>query len=244
MKLKTFDTFQPTIDTYIKKVGMIGENLMPELYAGKEAEVTIEIEPNAFSTYQVFNRLPGANFIPRFVSNRLHASRLKTPVTVVSPLSEIKTYSSRRQLNRDPIRKGSLYFRRPKFDNQYQVSVHEGKILSVRQLFEGKAVHLNINRFPRIDEFQKVADSLYEALKTDIIRFRLGTTSKSKVLLGMEDFNLHKPELASLYFRVYENFVGHMPEWFKHHIESSMIMPFLYEYINRDEIKEKCPYIL
>jgi len=244
MKLKTFETFQPTVETYTKKITMVGENLMPELYADKGGKISVKIEPNSFSTYQVFNRLPGANFIPKYVTNRLHAGRLKTPVTVVSPLSEIKTYGSRRSLNSTPIRKGSLYFRKPKFDNQFQIAVYEGKILSVRQLFEGKAAHLNIYRFPRINEFQEIANTIYEALGTKLLRFRLGTFNESKVLLGMEDFSLHKPELANLYFQVYEVHVGHMPEWFKHHVESSMIIPFLYEYIDRDEISKKCPYLL
>jgi len=244
MKLEKFETFRPTIETYTKRVKLIGENLLPELYADKKADASIKIESNAFSTYQVFNRLPNASFIPKCVSNRLHASRLKMPVTVISPESNIKTFSSRRKLNKEPIQKGSLYFNRPKFDQQYQILLYEGKILSVRQLFEGKAVHLNINRFPKMQKFQKVSNLINEALKTKITRFRLGTFNESIVLLGMEDFNLHIPELTNLYFEVYESHVGHMPVWFKHHIESTMVTPFLYEYIDRDVFSKKCPYIL
>lgn len=242
--IKKFDNFQPTIDTYIKKVGFIGENIMPELFGGKDADATIKLEPNAFSTYQVFNRLPSAKFIPKYVSNRLHASKIPTPVTVISPVSEIKTFSSRRKLNTDPIIKGSLYFKRPKFDNQYQITVYEGKVIGLRQIFEGKAIHLNLYRFPRMADVQEVATTLHEALKSPMLRFRLGTTNNSKVLLGMENFQLRKPELVKLYYNVYETHVGHMPAWFKHHIESSMIIPFLYEYANRDKYRELCPYVL
>lgn len=246
--IKTFDTFQPSIETFTKKIGLVGENTkndMPDLFSDRKADVVIKISPNAFSTYQVFNRLPGQSFIPKFVSNRLHASKMQTPITVISPISEIRTYPTRRKLNTEPIQKGSLYFVRPNIEDQYQVVIHEGKILSVRQLIDGKPIHLNVNRHPVVHSFQKIAESMYSALNTELMRVRIGTTKKrGQVFMAMENFKLHKPELAKLYFNVYENYVGHMPEWFKHHIESSMIIPFLNEYVNREEMSKRCPYLL
>lgn len=243
--IKTFDTFQPSIETFSKKIGLIGENHdMQDLFGDKSADVVIQIQPNAFSTYQVFNRLPGAKFIPRYVSNRLKASSLKTPITVINPLSEIRTFSTHKELNSVPIMKNSLYFKRPAFTDQLQVVVHEGKVIGARQIIDGKPIHLNTNRFPILNKVQTIAENVHHALNTDLMRFRIGLTEKGPVLLAMENFKLKKPELAQLYYTIYENFVGHMPEWFKHHIESSMIIPYLNEYVNREEVSKKCPYLL
>lgn len=244
MKLKTFDTFQPSVETYAKKVGLVGENEMRDLFGDRTSDVVIKISPNAFSTYQVFSRLPGANFIPKYVSNRLHATRLKTPVTVISPLSEIRTYSTYRKLRSDELLKNSIYFHTPKVLEQFQITAHEGKIIGLRQIIDRQPVHIKSDRFPKTAKFQEISDSLYEALKTDLMRFRVGMTKSGPVLLAMENFKLQAPEMAKLYVNVYENFVGHMPEWFKHHIESSTVMPFLSEYINREEMSKKCPYLL
>jgi hypothetical protein len=244
--IKTFDTFQPSIETFLKKVGLVGENHgMEDLFGDRSADVVIEITPNYFSTYQVLNRLPGASFIPKYVSNRMHARNLNIPVTVVSPLSEIRTFTTNRQINSQPIQKGSLYFSRPNITDQYQVAIHEGRIIGVRQIIDGKAVHLNINRHPIVKDLQVIAESMYSALNTDLMRVRIGTTKKrGQVFMAMENFKLQKPEMTQLYFSIYENFIGHMPEWFKHHIESSMIIPYLNEYINREEMSKKCPYLL
>lgn len=108
--IEKFATFQPTIETFSKKIGLVGEsNDMPELFGDKSADVVIEIKENAFSTYQVFNRFPGASFIPKYVSNRLSTNNLRTPITVVSPVSEIKTFATHRHINSAPLQKGSLY---------------------------------------------------------------------------------------------------------------------------------------
>jgi hypothetical protein len=69
-------------------------------------------------------------------------------------------------------------------------------------------------------------------------------TKGGPILLAMENFKLKQPELINLYFTVYENFIGHMPDWFKNHIESTVLVPYLYEYVNRDEVSKKCPYLL
>lgn len=244
MKLKKFDTFQPTLDTYSKKVGIIGENLMPDLFGDGKSDVVIKITPNPFSTYQVFSRLPGSSFIPKYVSNRLQSSRIPTPVTVISPVSEIKTYTTHRKLNSVPIPKNSIYFHTPRILEQYQITAHEGQIIGVRQIIDNVPVHINVSRFPKTQKLQKVTGILHEALNSDLMRFRVGMTKSGPVLMAMENFNLNKPELTKLYFNVYENFVGHMPEWFKHHIESSTVMPFLNEYIDRAEFSKKCPYLL
>lgn len=244
MKLKTFDTFQPSVETYAKKVGLVGENEMRDLFGDRTSDVVIKISPNAFSTYQVFSRLPGANFIPKYVSNRLHATRLKTPVTVISPLSEIRTYSTYRKLRSDELLKNSIYFHTPKVLEQFQITAHEGKIIGLRQIIDRQPVHIKSDRFPKTAKFQEISDSLYEALKTDLMRFRVGMTKSGPVLLAMENFKLQAPEMTKIYVNVYENFVGHMPEWFKHHIESSTVIPFLNEYINREEMSKKCPYLL
>lgn len=244
MKLKTFDTFQPNVDTYSKKVGIVGENFAQDLFGDKTADVVIKISPNAFSTYQVFSRLPGSNFIPKYVSNRLHATRIKTPVTVISPLSEIKTYGTYRKLRTEPLLKNSIYFHTPKIFEQFQVTSHNGTIVGLRQIIDGTPIYVNTNRFPKSYKIQEICSTMYEAFNCDLMRFRVGFTKKGPILMAMEDFKLQAPEMANLYVNVYENFVGHMPEWFKHHIESSMVMPFLSEYVNRDEISKKCSYML
>lgn len=243
--IETFATFQPTIETFSKRIGLVGEsNDMPELFSDKSAEVVIEIKDNAFSTYQVFNRFPGASFIPKYVSNRLSTNNLRTPITAISPVSEIKTFATHRHINTAPLQKGSLYFSRPKIKDQYQVSCHEGKVCGIRKIIDGKAVHLDLNRLPELSNLQQIAESLHNSLKSDLLRFRVGTTAKGPVLLAMENFKLQKPELAHIYFTVYENFIGHLPEWFKHHVETNSLIPYLTEYINRDEFSKKCPYLL
>lgn len=245
MNIRRFSEFQPTIETFTKRVGLVKEqNIIPELFGDRTADVVIKIPDNNFSTYQVFNRFPGSNFIPRYVSNKMKAMELGSPITVVSPLSEIKTYSTKRAVRLESQQSGSLYFRKPKITDQYQVAVHEGRIIGVRKIIEGKPVHLRLNRFPKLTAIQNIANSLYESLKSEVLRFRLGQTESGFKLLAMENFTLQKPELVDLYFVIHENFVGPVPEWFKHHIESSIVIPYLSEYINRDSVKQKCPYVL
>lgn len=246
MKLVKFSEFQPSISTYTHKIGLVKEyNTMPELYGDNSASIVIQIPNNTLNTYQVFNRFPGSKFIPYYVSNLINTNKIKTPISVISPLSEIKTYQTRRSLKNSELLKGSLYFNRPKISEQYQVVVHEGKIIGCRKIIDNKPMHINLNRHPKLNAIKNISTSLYESLKADLIRFRVGDTPKGLKLLAMEDFQLTKPELSNLYFKVYEDYIGHMPEWFKHHIESTSIIPYLTEnYNNRNELRKTYPYLL
>ena len=245
MKIKKFHNFQPSAAEFTRKVGLIGEsNTLPELYGDKDADVVLTVSPNAFSTHQVFSRLSGSPFVPQYVSNKLAAQSLKLPITVISPVSEIRTFSTMRQLNREQTAKNSMYLSRPRINSQYQVTAHEGKIIGARQVIDGKPIHLNLNRFPKATSLQEIAEGLYGNLKSDLLRFRVGDTKNGPILLAMENFKLKVPELTSLYFKIYENFIGPMPEWFKHNIETSVLVPYLYEYVNREETAKRCPYML
>jgi hypothetical protein len=242
---RAFEDFQPTIETFSKKIGLIGEDHgLPDLFGDEKSEVIMAIPINDYSTHQVFNRLAGSSFIPEFVSNRVNTRNLKTPITVISPISEIKTYNTHRKVNTDQIRKDSIYFNRPKVNEQIQLAVYEGVIIGARQIIDGHPVHLNINRYPKMKTLQGISESLYKSLGSDFMRFRIGLTNRGPVLMAMENFKLRKPELTRLYVNVYENFIGPMPDWFKGHIESTMVNPYLNEYINRDEISKRCPYLL
>lgn len=242
---RSFDEFQPTVETYSKKIGLIGEDHgLPELFGDEKAEVIMAIPINDYTTHQVFNRLAGSPFIPEFTANRVNTRNLKTPITVISPVSEIKTYNTHRKVNTVPIRKESIYFNRPKISEQIQLAVYEGNIIGARLIIDGHPVHLNINRYPKISMLQGIAESMYGTLRSDFMRFRVGITKRGPVLMAMENFKLRKPELAKLYVNVYENFIGPMPDWFKGHIESTMVNPYLNEYINREEIGKRCPYLL
>lgn len=243
--MKRFDNFQPTIETFAKKIGIIGESHdMPDLFGDDSAQVVMSISPNHYSTHQVFNRFAGTSFIPPFVANRINSRNVKTPISVVSPDSSIRTFATHRQVNYAPIQSGSLYFTRPSVNEQFQVATKDGEIFGIRQMIDGKSVHLNLNRFPHMMKIKAISEELHGKLKTDLMRFRVGLGSTGPVFLAMENFKLHRPELTSLYYSVYESFIGHMPEWFKNHIESTMIIPYLNEYINRDAVRKKCPYIL
>jgi hypothetical protein len=242
---QSFDSFIPTVDTFSKKIGLVGEDHgMPDLFGDEKSDVLMSIPINDFSTHQVFNRLAGSSFIPEFVSSRMHTQKIKTPITVISPISEIRTYNTHREINTVPLRKDSLYFKRPKINEQIQIASYEGTIVGARQIVDGHPVHLNINRYPKMKQLQYITEALHNNLKSDFMRFRVGLTNNGPVLLAMENFKLRKPELARLYVNIYENFIGPMPDWFKGHIDSTMINPYLNEYVNREEISKKCPYML
>ena len=242
--LKRFDDFQ-VYDTYSKKIGLIGENHdMPDLYGDQDSEILLTIIPNQFSTYQVFNRLAGSEFIPNSTTGKFGARKLKTPITVVSPMSEIKTYPTFRHLNVTPIQKGSLYFTKPKFENQVQIAAHNGQIFGARQIIDGKPVYLDLTRLPYREQLVNLTETLHSKLNSEFMRFRLGLDEEAPVLLAMENFRLNRPELINLYFKIHESYLGKLPAWYKHKVQNNMLKTYLNEYINREEVLKKCPYIL
>ena len=242
--IQKFDDFQ-VYDTYSKRINLIGENHdMPELYGDDESEVAVEVSPNDFTTHQVFSRLAGSSFIPNAVSNKFGARKLKTPITVVSPRSDIKTYQTFRHVNTTPIPKGSLYFTKPKFENQIQIAAHHGKIFGARQIIDGTPVHLDMDRLPYRDQLTELTESINSKINSNFSRFRIGLSESGPVLLAMENFKLNRPELVDLYFRVYESYIGPLPTCYKHKIQNNFVKTYLNEYINREEVLKKCSYIL
>lgn len=242
--IKKFDDFQ-VYDTYSKRINLIGESHdMPELYGDQNSEMSLTVFPNDFSTYQVFNRLAGSSFIPVAASNKFGARKLKTPITVVSPKSEIKTFQTFRHVNTTPLAKGSLYFTKPKFENQIQIAAYRGQIFGVRQLIDNTPVYLDTNRLPYQSQLNELTETIHSKLNSTFSRFRVGLGADGPVLLAMENFKLNRPELVDLYFRVFESNIGRLPTWYKHKIKNSFVKTYLNEYINREEILKKCPYIL
>ena len=242
--LKRFEDFQ-VYDTFSKRIGLIGENHdMPDLYGDQDSEITLTIMPNQFSTYQVFNRLAGSSFIPTAVSNKFGARKLKSPITAVTPISEIRTYQTFRHLNSTPIQKNSLYFTKPKFESQLQIAMHDGQIFGARQIIDGKPVHLDLNRLPYRESLVNLAENLHQKLGSEFSRIRIGMGQNGPILLAMENFKLNRPELVNLYFKIHESYLGKLPEWYKHKVQNGLVKTYLNEYINREEVLKKCPYIL
>lgn len=242
--VKAFSKFQEQ-EEFSKKIGIVGEaNSMPELYGDENSELVIQIQPNDYSTHQVFNRLAGSTLIPKLVSNKFGAQSLAFPVSTVSPSSQIKTFPNFSGLNSASLAKGSIYFSKPKFTKQIQLSIHNGDVLSARQIIDGVPVYLDTNRMPAKSEMNQVAEKLYRTLGSDLIRCRVGLGKAGTVLLAMENFSFGKPELADLYFRVYESHIGQLPEWYKHKIKNGPVRSYLNEYINRNSVQSQCSYIL
>ena len=93
----------------------------------------------------------------------------------------------------------------------------------------------------QIKEFQ---ENLYSKLSSEFSRFRIGFTKAGPILLAMENFKLKTPELVDLYFQAYESKLGKIPNWYRHQTSKSLVEKYLSEYINREEISKKCPYLL
>ena len=242
--IKKFGDFQ-VHDVYSKKIGLIGEHVdVPEIFGEPSARITIEVLPNEFKTHQVMNRLTGTNFIPTFVANKFSANKIKAPITAILPDSTVKTFVTNRTFNNAQIPKGSIYCKTPNLDSQIQVAARGGTVFGARQIIDGKPVHLDLSRYPNSAALQNIAETLYNTLGSEFLRFRVGLTSTGPQLLVMENFNLKKPELIDLYFNVYEQYVGKIPAWFRHKVYTQQLTPYLNEYINREETLKKCPYIL
>jgi hypothetical protein len=241
--IKRFDDFQ-NYDTFSHKIGLVGESHdLTDLY-GDDCELMISIKPNAYSTHQVFNRLAGSAFIPESVQSKFRAQKLATPITSIEPDSKIRTFPTFRHLNVTPMQKGSLYFSKPKFNEQVQIVSHKGNLIGARQIVGGKPVHLNLDRFPHTVKLAKIAENLHQTLGEDLIRFRAGITTKGPVILTMENFKLDRPDLVNLYFAVHESYIGKLPIWYKHKIQTGLVNTYLNEYINREEVSKLCPYLL
>jgi len=242
--IKRFDDFR-VHDTYSKRIGLIDENSeMPELFGDDTAEVTLRILPNEYSTHQIFNRLSGNNFIPKFTVGKFGAAKLTPPLTVISPDSNVRSFATRRQALTIPQKKSSMYFTTPKVSDQIQVAARGGKIFGARKIIDGKPVHLDLTRYPETGALQQIAESLYSNIGSEWSRFRVGLTESGPILLAMENFKLKKPELVDLYFDVYETVLGKIPAWYRHKVKDQQLKSYLMEYINREEISKKCPYIL
>jgi hypothetical protein len=242
--LKRFDDFQ-VYDTYSKKIGLVGENHdMPDLYGDQDSELILTISPNQFSTYQVFNRLAGSGLVPNSTTGKFAARKLKTPITAVSPNSQIKTYPTFRHLNSTPIPKDSLYFTRPTFENQIQIATHNGQIFGARQIIDGKPVYLDLTRLPNSEALTSLTETLHSTLGSEFMRFRVGVTGEKPIVLAMENFKLNRPDLVNIYFKIHESYLGKLPAWYKHKIQKNLVKSYLNEYINREEVLKKCPYIL
>jgi hypothetical protein len=241
--IKRFDDFQ-NYDTFSHKIGIIGEShSLTDLY-GDDCELMISIKPNAYSTHQVFNRLAGSTFIPESVQSKFRAQKLATPITAIEPDSKIRTFPTFRHLNVTPMQKGSLYFSKPKFNEQVQIVSHKGNLIGARQLVDGKPVHLNLGRFPHTAKLAELAENLHQTLGEDLIRFRAGITTNGPIMLTMENFKLDRPDLVNLYFAVHESYISKLPIWYKHKIQTGLVNTYLNEYINREEVSKQCPYLL
>jgi len=101
-----------------------------------------------------------------------------------------------------------------------------------------------MSRFPERDRLQKLVTQLHEKLGESLIRFRAGLTPRGPVFLMMENFKLMRPDLVNLYFAVHESKLGKLPDWYKHKINSGLVSAYLNEYINREEVSKRCPYLL
>lgn len=242
--IRRFDEFD-NHDRFSKRISLVGESHdLTDLYGDEESPVRIELEPNAYSTYQVFNRLSGSNFLPKTVGTKFGAYGLKAPITAVSPESQIRTFPTFRKLNSTPTQPGSVYFTKPKFMDQVQIAAYDGDIFGARQIVDGKPIHIDMSRFPGRNKLASLSKTLYEKLGETILRFRAGINGRGPVLLMMEDFRLNRPDLVNLYFKVHESKLGQLPDWYKHKIKSGLVGTYLNEYINREEVSKKCPYLL
>jgi hypothetical protein len=241
--IRPFDEFQ-VHDIFSKKIALIGENHnIPDLF-NSDAKISVQITPNEYSTHQVFNRLAGSDVIPGFVGDRFKAMKLRTPISVISPNSTIQTFPTFRHLNSANLLKGSIYFSKPKIDTQIQVATYEGRIIGAREIIDGKPIHLNTARYPEIPILSQISENLYSKLASEFSRFRIGFTKTGPILLAMENFKLKTPELVDLYFQAYESKLGKIPNWYRHQTSKSLVEKYLSEYINREEISKKCPYLL
>lgn len=242
--IQRFSDFQ-NLDPYSKKIGIVGESCsLPDLFGDENSELVIYVQPNPVGTHGVISKLSGSDIVPNQVGSRFAAQSLKLPITVVSPRSEIKTFQTKRALNQADLIKGSHYFTRPNFSDRVQVASHRGSVIGARQIVDGKPVHLDLERHPRAKEIKRAARQIHEAAGSDLSRFQLGLGSGSPVFLLMENFSLLKPELVNLYFKVHESALGQLPAWYKHKIYQTILKPYLTEYINREELSKKCPYLL
>lgn len=242
--IRRFDEFEDH-DLYSRRISLVGESHdLMDLYGDEESPVRVDLKPNAYSTHQVFNRLTGSSFLPKTVGSKFGAHGLKTPITAITPDSQIRTFPTFRKLNVTPIKKGTVYFTKPKFMDQVQVASYDGDIFGARQIVDGQPVHVDMSRFPDRKRLSTLAKTLHEKLGETILRFRAGLTGRGPVLLMMEDFSLSRPDLVNLYFKVHESKLGRLPDWYKHKIKSGLVSGYLNEYINREAVSKKCPYLL
>ena len=242
--IRKFDDFQ-IHDTFSGRLGLIGESHdMPNLFGHDLALPVIEISKNPLTTFQIFNRLAGSSFVPRMVASRPQTGKMKTPITAITPRSKIKTFISHRALNEAFLERGTLYFSKPSIKDQFQVVLEQGRITGVRQIIDGKGVHLDTSRWPQMQSILPICEAIHSKVGGQLLRFRLGLTNARPFLLMMENFKLKRPELISLYFEKYESMHGAIPAWYRHQVQNNLLKPYLNEYINREEILKKCPYIL
>lgn len=242
--IRRFNEFSEK-DPYSRRIALIGENhSMPELFGEPESAVAIQIEPNQIATHKAFSRLEGSDLIPKKVGSRFAAQSLKLPITVISPKSEIQTFQTKRRLNSADLLKGSHYFTRPNFTSRLQITTHDGKIVGAREIVDGKPVHIDLDRHPMKGHVKKAASQIHEALGASLNRFQLGLGLEGAVLLMMENFSLEKPELINMYFNTYESRIEPLPAWYKHKIHQTILKPYLSEYINREKLSKKLPYLL
>lgn len=241
--IQRFENFNES-DPYSRKIAIIGEGAaLPDLFGGEDSAIVIQIEPNSSQTHQAISRLQGSSLVPKAAHSRFAAQSLKLPITVVSPDSKIRTFQTMRKLNSADLFKGSHYFTKPDFTDRVQVASHKGNVIGARQIIDGRPVHIDMDRHPRAKDIKLAAKQIHEALGGDLNRFQLGL-GESATLLLMENFSLKQPELVNLYFNVHESSIGTLPSWYKHKIHQSILKPYLTEYINREELSKKCPYLL
>ena len=113
-----------------------------------------------------------------------------------------------------------------------------------RQIIDGKPVHLDLNRLPYRESLVNLAENLHQKLGSEFSRIRIGMGQNGPILLAMENFKLNRPELVNLYFKIHESYLGKLPAWYKHKVQNGLVKTYLNEYINREEVLKKCPYIL